>query len=49
MTVDYRELNKRTIDAYSIDDTLDALSSSKLCLDLKSGYYQFSMNEEHVE
>lgn len=53
--VDYRELNKRTIrDAYAlprIDETMDHLHGSKYfsCLDLKSGYWQVEVAEEHKE
>jgi hypothetical protein len=55
MCVDYRLLNRRTIrDAYSlprINDTMDSLSGSSLfsCLDMKQGYYQVEVAEEHKE
>jgi hypothetical protein len=53
--INYRELNKRTIrDAYSlprIDETMDLLSGSSLfsCMDMKQGYYQVGVAEEHKE
>ena len=55
MCVDYRLLNRRTIrDAYSlprIDETMDSLSGSSLysCLDMKQGYYQIEVAEEHKD
>ena len=53
MCVDYRQLNKRTIrDSYAlprIEDLLDTLSGSKYftVLDMKSGYHQVEVFEEH--
>ena len=53
--VDFRKLNDRTIrDGYNvprIDETLDALAGSNMfsCLDLRSGYWQVQMAEEHKE
>jgi hypothetical protein len=53
--LDFRELNKRTIrDAYAlprIEETLDAISGSEWfsCLDLKSGYWQVEVEEDHKE
>ncbi len=55
MCVDYRALNARTVrDAYAlprIDEVLDALSGAKYfsVLDMKSGYYQVEVAEEHKE
>ena len=51
--IDFRKLNDVTIkDAHplpQIDDTLEALKGAKLfsTLDLKSGYWQVPINEEH--
>ncbi|XP_048242476.1 uncharacterized protein K02A2.6-like [Haliotis rufescens] len=51
--IDYRKLNSRTIrDSYAlprIEGTLDALHGAKYfsCLDLKSGYWQVVVDEEH--
>ena len=53
--IDFRELNKRTIpDAHSIpriDESLDALTGAKWfsSLDLKAGYWQVEVEEEHKE
>ena len=53
--VDYRQLNKRTVrDAYAlpnIEETMDALCGATLfsCLDLRSGYWQVEVAEEHKE
>ena len=53
LCIDYRELNKRTIqDAFALprlDETMDVLVGSKLYsrLDLRSGYYQIPMIETH--
>ena len=53
MCVDYRQLNKRTIkDSYAlprIEEILDTLSGSKYftVLDMKSGYHQVEVFEEH--
>ncbi|PVD33765.1 hypothetical protein C0Q70_05025 [Pomacea canaliculata] len=53
--VDYRQLNARTIkDSYAlprIEELLDALAGSKYftVLDLKSGYHQVEITEEHKE
>jgi hypothetical protein len=53
--VDYRQLNARTIkDAYAlprIEELLDTLAGSKYftVLDLKSGYHQVEILEEHKE
>lgn len=53
--VDFRQLNARTIkDSYAlpkIEELLDALSGSKYfsVLDLKSGYHQVEIVEEHKE
>ena len=53
MCVDYRQLNKRTIrDSYAlprIEEILDTLSGSKYftVLDMKSGYHQIEVFEEH--
>lgn len=53
MCVDYRQLNKRTVkDSYAlprIDEILDTLSGSKYftVLDMKSGYHQVEVLEEH--
>ena len=50
--IDLRKLNKQTVkDAYSlpqIDETLDSLQGSQWLssLNLKSGYWQFKMDEE---
>lgn len=55
MCVDYRGLNQRTIkDSYAlprIDDILDSLAGAKYfsVLDMKSGYYQVEIAEEHKE
>ncbi len=55
MCVDYRALNARTVrDAYAlprIDEVLDALAGAKYfsVLDMKSGYYQVEVAEEHKE
>lgn len=55
MCQDYRRINNLTIpDAYSlprIDELLDLLAGSKYfsVLDLKSGYYQVEVAEEHKE
>ena len=51
--VDYRQLNLRTVrDSYAlprIEESLDLLSGSKYfsCLDLRSGYYQVELEEQH--
>ena len=51
--IDYRQLNKRTIkDSYAlprIEELLDCLSGSKYfsVLDMKSGYHQVEIEEEH--
>ena len=51
--IDYRQLNKRTIkDSYAlprIEELLDCLSGSKYLsvLDMKSGYHQVEIEEEH--
>ena len=53
MCIDYRQLNKRTIkDSYAlprIEQILDTLSGSKYftVLDMKSGYHQVEVLEEH--
>ena len=53
MCVDYRQLNKRTIrDSYAlprIEEILDTLAGSKYftVLDMKSGYHQVELIEEH--
>ena len=53
MCVDYRQLNQRTIrDSYAlprIDDILNCLGGSKYftVLDMKSGYHQIPIKEEH--
>ena len=53
--IDFRQLNKVTKkDAYCmprIEETLDALHGAKYfsCLDLKSGYWQVEIDEEHKE
>lgn len=55
MCIDYHLLNSRTIpDQYTmppVDDLLDCLTGSKLfsVLDLRSGYYQVEISEEHKE
>ncbi|KAK3101184.1 hypothetical protein FSP39_001606 [Pinctada imbricata] len=55
MCVDYRQLNKRTIkDAYAlprIDDILDSLLGNTFftVLDMKSGYHQIEITDEHKE
>ena len=53
--IDYRQLNNKTIrDSYQlprIDESLDALAGAKYfsTLDLKSGYWQIEVEEEHKE
>ena len=53
LCIDYRELNKRTIrDSYSlprIEETLDSLAGAQYfsSLDLRSGYWQCQIAEEH--
>jgi transposase InsO family protein len=53
LCIDYRSLNNRTIkDAYSLprlEETLDCLAGSCYftALDMKSGYYQIEVAEEH--
>ena len=53
--IDYRQLNKNTVkDSYAlprIDDMLDTLSGSTYytVLDMKSGYHQIEVEEEHKE
>ena len=53
MCVDYRQLNKRTVkDSYAlprIEELLDTLAGSKYftVLDMKSGYHQVEVFEEH--
>lgn len=55
LCVDYRQLNSRTIkDNYAlprIDDILDSLSGNKYftVLDMKSGYHQIEIEEQHKE
>ena len=55
MCIDYRQLNQRTIkDSYSlprIDEMFDTLRGAKYCsiLDMKSGYHQVEIEEEHKE
>jgi len=54
LCIDYRSLNNRTIkDAYSLprlEETLDSLAGSCYftALDMKSGYYQIEVAEEHT-
>ena len=53
--IDFRRLNERTVkNAFPlprIEETLDALHGAKWfsCLDLKSGYWQVELEEEHKE
>ena len=55
MCVDYRQLNERTTkDSYAlprIDEILDALLGNKYfsVLDMKSGYHQIEIDEEHKQ
>ena len=55
LCVDFRQLNNNTIkDAYALprlDETLDSLAGAKYftVLDMKSGYYQIKMADEHKE
>ena len=55
MCIDYRALNNRTIkDSYAlprIDEVLDSLAGAKFfsVVDMKSGYYQVEVAEEHKE
>ena len=55
MCVDYRQLNQRTIkDAYAlprISDILDSLLGNKYftVLDMKSGYHQIEIDDEHKD
>lgn len=55
LCVEYRQLNSRTIkDIYAlprIDDILDSLSGNKYftVLDMKSGYHQIEIEEQHKE
>ena len=55
MCVDYRQLNLRTIrDSYAlpkIDEILEALQGNRFftVLDMKSGYHQISVQEEHKQ
>ena len=55
MCIDYRQLNQRTIrDAYAlprIDDILDSLAGNRFftALDMKSGYQQIGIFDEHKE
>ena len=55
MCVDYRQLNLRTIrDSYAlpkIDEILEALQGNRFftALDMKSGYHQISVQEEHKQ
>ena len=55
LCIDYRQLNKRTVkDAYAlprISDILDQLGDSKYftVLDMKSGYHQIELDEQHKE
>lgn len=55
MCIDYRQLNRKTVnDAYAmprIDEILDSLHGSKFftVLDMKSGYHQVEVLEEHKQ
>nr|KAG5690731.1 hypothetical protein BaRGS_022422 [Batillaria attramentaria] len=55
LCIDFRQLNARTIkDSYAlprIEEMLDTLAGSKFfsVLDMKSGYHQIEINEEHKE
>jgi hypothetical protein len=55
MAIDFRCLNKRTVkDSYSlprVEEILDRLSGSKFftVLDMKSGYHQIEMDEDHKQ
>ena len=55
MCVDYRQLNMRTKkDSYAlprVEDILDSLSGNKFftILDMKSGYHQIEVQEDHKE
>ena len=55
LCIDYRQLNQKTIkDSYAlprIEETLDCLAGSKLfsVLDMKSGYHQIEMEENHKQ
>ncbi|XP_056017057.1 uncharacterized protein LOC130053684 [Ostrea edulis] len=55
MCIDYRQLNQRTVkDAYAlprIDDILDSLHGNRYftVLDMKSGYHQIEIEENHKE
>ena len=55
MCVDYRMLNKRTVkDSYAlprIEEVFDVLHGAKVfsSLDMKSGYHQVELEEEHKE
>ncbi|KAL5011180.1 hypothetical protein ScPMuIL_011737, partial [Solemya velum] len=55
MCIDYRQLNQRTVkDSYAlprIEDILDSLSGAKYftVLDMKSGYHQVEVLDEHKE
>lgn len=55
MCVDYRQLNRQTIkDAYAlprVDEMLDSLAGNRFfsVIDMKSGYHQVELHEEHKE
>ena len=55
LCIDYRQLNQKTIkDSYAlprIEETLDCLAGSKFVsvLDMKSGYHQIEMEENHKQ
>ena len=54
LCVDFRQLNRRTVkDAYAlprIDELLEGLGGNKFysVLDMKSGYHQVEIEEEHI-